>query len=223
MKTESVQRWYEEQLSGRSLDFRTKYEEYLDVEDSANDRLDKISDGPLFNLATLPSLLHDYTDIVFEGAQGIMLDQDHGYFPHVTYGHTTTKNAWRIASKCPGIDIKEVLYVTRSYQTRHGAGPMTSSEEVELIKTGHETCGDNEWQGSLRVRELDYSLLNLALAFDMGYHPVDVKKVMVFTCMDQRPDFRIDRSKIHPNVKSVWSNWGPECDNLYMSESGPKH
>src|SRR5690606_17131246 len=36
-----------------------------------------------------------YSSFIYEGAQGIMLDMDHGVYPNVTYGHTTSRNAWK--------------------------------------------------------------------------------------------------------------------------------
>ncbi len=65
-------------------------------------------------------ILNDYNPI-FEGAQGIMLDQDYGIFPNVTRSNTTTKNALKMDRD------NEIFYVTRSYQTRHGNGWMPNN------------------------------------------------------------------------------------------------
>ena len=59
--------------------------------------------------------------LVFEGAQGLMLDQTYGHFPHVTRSNTGLKN---VISMCSSEDMLDVYYVTRAYTTRHGRGPL---------------------------------------------------------------------------------------------------
>lgn len=56
--------------------------------------------------------------LIYEGSQGVLLDERYGYFPHVTYGDMLPTVPRRISE-----DL-EVIGVTRSYDTRHGAGPM---------------------------------------------------------------------------------------------------
>lgn len=61
--------------------------------------------------------------VIFEGAQGLLLDQDYGAFPHVTRSHTGLHNMVQIALEAQ-IQTIDVTYVTRCYATRHGAGPL---------------------------------------------------------------------------------------------------
>ena len=68
--------------------------------------------------------------VVFEGAQGMLLDERFGWFPHVTYGDMTASGARTLA----GGPVR-VIGVTRSYQTRHGAGPMATDGTFELKGT----------------------------------------------------------------------------------------
>jgi adenylosuccinate synthase len=60
---------------------------------------------------------------IFEGAQGLLLDQGHKNFPHVTRSHTGLQNVSIIAS-LTSISHFDIYYVTRCYLTRHGAGPL---------------------------------------------------------------------------------------------------
>jgi adenylosuccinate synthase len=116
---------------------------------------------------------------VFEGAQGILLDMDFGFFPHVTRSNTVTKNAHFIYAP------DEVFYVTRGYQTRHGNGFMTNeSIKPELINNEQETNQSNEWQGEFRTGALDIDLLNYALHCDKRFSG-HLKKNLVITCIDQ--------------------------------------
>ena len=60
--------------------------------------------------------------LIYEGSQGVFLDERYGYFPHVTYGDMLpTVPIDLLAHRSCGL---HVIGVTRSYGTRHGAGPM---------------------------------------------------------------------------------------------------
>ncbi|GBC70840.1 Adenylosuccinate synthetase [Candidatus Calditenuaceae archaeon HR02] len=61
--------------------------------------------------------------VVFEGAQGTMLDIDHGTYPYVTSSHTTSASA-AIGSGVGLRSIASVVGVAKAYTTRVGAGPF---------------------------------------------------------------------------------------------------
>ncbi len=68
--------------------------------------------------------------ILFEGAQGILLDVDHGTYPYVTSSNTIPSNA----STGTGIPIKQIgfiLGIVKSYTTRVGGGPFPSELNCE--------------------------------------------------------------------------------------------
>jgi len=70
--------------------------------------------------------------ILFEGAQGILLDVDHGTYPFVTSSNTVAASA-ATGSGCGPNSIHYVLGITKAYTTRVGEGPFPT----ELIdKTG---------------------------------------------------------------------------------------
>ncbi len=69
--------------------------------------------------------------ILFEGAQGAMLDVDHGTYPFVTSSNTAAAQA-SIGSGV-GVDaIKYVLGITKAYTTRVGTGPFPSEQDNEI-------------------------------------------------------------------------------------------
>jgi adenylosuccinate synthase len=79
--------------------------------------------------------------ILFEGAQGIMLDVDHGTYPYVTSSNTTSGQAF--AGSGMGIgSASYVLGITKAYTTRVGNGPFPTELDNEvgnLLGTrGHE-------------------------------------------------------------------------------------
>lgn len=95
-------------------------------------------------------------DIVFEGAQGLLLDQNNKeFFPHLTHSNTGMKNVEVLCSQA-GIASKEVYYVSRSYLTRHGAGPLPG--EDSNLEYGDDTNHPTTFQGRLRFAPLDDGL-----------------------------------------------------------------
>jgi adenylosuccinate synthase len=123
-------------------------------------------------------------NLIFEGSQGVLLDMDHGVFPHVTYSSTTSKNAIEICEWL-GLTRCDVFGVTRSYHTRHGNGPF-KQEHIELKHTEEETNVTNEYQGVFKVGKLDVDLLRQAIETDKIYSGrLNRMFTLVVTCVDQ--------------------------------------
>lgn len=92
-------------------------------------------------------------DPVFEGAQGLLLDQDNKeFFPHVTHSKTGITN---VAKLCRQAGIKELqsYYVSRTYLTRHGAGPLPG--EDSKLSYYDDTNTTHTYQGDIRFAPLD--------------------------------------------------------------------
>jgi adenylosuccinate synthase len=122
----------------------------------------------------------DIDHIIFEGAQGLMLNQNHKNFPFVTRSNTGVKNAIEMCRKCDISDI-EVVYVTRAYMTRHGAGPFPHEINTEIID---KTNIENTYQGKMRFAKLQPYLICEEILKDITpYNNVRVSLAM--TCMDQ--------------------------------------
>ncbi len=69
--------------------------------------------------------------ILFEGAQGILLDVDHGTYPFVTSSNTVAASA-SIGSGCGPNSINYVLGITKAYTTRVGEGPFPTELKDEI-------------------------------------------------------------------------------------------
>ena len=129
----------------------------------------------------------DYTeDIVFEGSQGLLLDQHYGFFPHVTRANTGTKNILEILEDTDHYDV-DLYLVTRAYQTRHGNGPMTNDSIDFDVDNPNETNVDNEYQGEFRKSILDVSLLEYGINKDKYIR--NNNKNLVITCLDQVDEY----------------------------------
>ncbi len=68
--------------------------------------------------------------ILFEGAQGAMLDIDHGTYPYVTSSNTVAGQASAGAGVGPG-QVGYVLGITKAYTTRVGSGPFPTEQDNE--------------------------------------------------------------------------------------------
>jgi adenylosuccinate synthase len=104
-----------------------------------------------------------YRTAIFEGAQGVLLDEFRGFHPYTTWSTVTPHHAWELLEQM-GVEAVAVLGITRAYATRHGEGPFpTFAPELtaRLLDPGN-PC--NRWQGSLRCGWLDLPLLRYAAA-----------------------------------------------------------
>jgi adenylosuccinate synthase len=102
--------------------------------------------------------------VIFEGAQGTLLDLDHGTYPFVTSSNPVAGAACVGAGIGPG-DIDEVWGVAKAYATRVGAGPFPTELEDEtgrlMLERGHEfgtTTGRERRCGWLDLVALRYAV-----------------------------------------------------------------
>lgn len=162
------------------------------------------------------SFLRNFEHLIFEGSQGIMLDMDHGIFPNVTYANTTSKNAIEICKKLEvSFEEIECYYVTRSYQTRHGNGWMSDEREIGVVNDDMEINRTNAWQGKFRIGEIDYDLINHALEVDKIYSEgFFTSKILAVTCLDQRPIFEFDYSRLNIADFKVLESFTPESSSF---------
>ncbi|WP_007515555.1 adenylosuccinate synthetase [Pseudofrankia saprophytica] len=94
--------------------------------------------------------------VVFEGAQGVLLDEWHGFHPYTTWSTTTFANAEKLLRDA-GVDGGDVtrLGVLRTFTTRHGAGPLVSEDAALTAALPDRHNGVGRWQGAFRVGHFD--------------------------------------------------------------------
>ncbi|MFL1382300.1 adenylosuccinate synthetase, partial [Nocardiopsis protaetiae] len=136
-----------------------------DVEDCVEAYLGFARSIRIVDETYLPGLLAR-TPVVFEGAQGVLLDEWHGFHPHTTWSTTTTANPLALLAEA-GADARRIG-VVRSYTTRHGAGPFPTEAPglAALLPEAHN--GTHPWQGAFRVGHLDLVAHRYALAATGG-------------------------------------------------------
>lgn len=136
------------------------------------------------------------TNVVIEGAQGLMLDEYLGNFPHVTRSITGLPSAIKVAAEMGRKEI-EPVYMTRCYVTRHGAGYLSGEgAHITAEKLHDATNQPNEWQGTLRYAPLNVPHLTSAIQRDLARSQgvaqlfgIEIKEPKLFvTCLDQVKD-----------------------------------
>jgi adenylosuccinate synthase len=97
--------------------------------------------------------------LVFEGAQGVLLDETWGFHPHTTWSDITTAPALALLGPSPDRAVHR-LGVVRSYATRHGAGPFPTAGSLGRSEPHNSS---DSFQGRFRTGVLDAVLLHYAL------------------------------------------------------------
>ena len=109
------------------------------------------------------SQLTEPGSVLFEGAQGVLLDQWRGFHPHTTWSSITTAAVEGVAARFGLTPPIQHYGVLRSYLTRHGIGPLPTHDESlddRLSEPHNQSAG---WQGRFRRGHPDAVLLRYAV------------------------------------------------------------
>ncbi len=135
---------------GLNIDDLGEFGEFLYSDAVIRNWADKAARGTELISLTDDAHIKDYDDIVFEGAQGLLLDEENKkYAPHLTTSRTGLTNPVSLLRKViPDMEVaSEAVYVSRSYVTRHGNGPLPNERQFRFEDL---TNIPNEWQGTIR-------------------------------------------------------------------------
>ena len=176
--------------------------------------------------------------ILFEGAQGILLDVDHGTYPFVTSSNTVASSA-ATGSGCGPNTIGYVLGITKAYTTRVGEGPFPTELKNEtgehLGKIGKEfgtvtsrkrRCG---WFDGVLVRQtIKVSGINgIALTkLDVLDELEEIKMCVAYELDGKKVDYLPaavdDQLKVKPIYKS-FKGWKSSTKGIKNFEKLPKN
>lgn len=157
-----------------------------------------------------------FDNLIFEGAQGLRLDQFSEDFPNVTRSSTGLSNVACLLKNIP-CDIT-VYYITRAYMTRHGAGVL-KNEIPKPPLVIDKTNVPNDYQGTMRFALLDFESIAKNVQKDANFlSSMGFATVGVITCCDQ-----IDADTV-PDIIECLSNslktykiitsWGPTRETI---------
>jgi len=137
----------------------------IDAWISTMSRIDDL--GLVVSDSVLESWLHQTETVIFEGAQGVLLDADAGFHPFTTWSRCTAENALDLITEItPDSDVSKIG-VLRAYTVRHGPGPLPTETNV-LARDVSEHNKQNEWQGMVRYGWFDAVLARYALEVTGG-------------------------------------------------------
>jgi adenylosuccinate synthase len=155
--------------------------------------------------------------IIFESAQGALLDRDHGFWPHVTPSRITRQAAEVAARELGLADELEVWGVLRAYYTRHGEGPFpTEDPSLNLPELHNREDGP---AGRFRVGWFDPELAKRA--FDFA-GPIDK---LAITCLDRMAPLRpniVEEIETSLGRRIDLQSWGPAAKDkrtLYSADA----
>lgn len=141
----------------------------------------------IVNDSYIDELISQSGAIVCEPSHGALLHPRYGFVPHVTQIDPTTQNVMETISQHPH-DKKVIrLGVSRSYMTRHGAGPLVSYSRImtDVIKETHNAAG-SWWLGEFRNGYYDRVATDYALQISGG---IDTFSGLVLSFMDKVRQF----------------------------------
>jgi len=156
--------------------------------------------------------------ILFEGAQGILLDVDHGTYPFVTSSNTVASSA-ATGSGCGPNSINYVLGITKAYTTRVGEGPFpteltdeigeelgTKGKEFGTVTSRKRRCG---WFDGVLVRQTikisginGIALTKLDVLDDLNHIKMCIGYELNGTQIDYLPAAVDDQLKVKPIYKT---------------------
>jgi adenylosuccinate synthase len=117
--------------------------------------------------------------VIFEGAQGVLLDGAYGFHPHTTWSDTTLRNADRLLAEAGYAGAVQRIGITRAYATRHGAGPFVTEDAALTHALPDAANGNGAWQQGFRVGWLDLVMLRYACEV------VGALDLLAVTCLDR--------------------------------------
>jgi len=126
--------------------------------------------------------------ILFEGAQGALLDVDHGTFPFVTSSNSSGLGA-ASGSGVPGRYVSRVIGVVKAYPTRVGGGPFPTEQDNEIGQRIRER--GNEY-GTVTRRPRRCGWFDaVAARYTARLSGVDELAVMLLDVLDEMAEIRI--------------------------------
>lgn len=183
----------------------------------------------------LDTSLGNFNHLIFEGAQGLLLDRDHANFPFVTNSKTDLTNVIELMKMNNLIDSVplNVWYPMRCYTTRHGAGPLSGEMDCLPFRAiVDNTNRSAEFQGSLRFSYLNINEMleaikkSNSLAAESG---IVMASFFVVNCLDQiSADEHVVANMNLPNayfgkglegIAGLLDTLKPHCDMVFASFS----
>jgi adenylosuccinate synthase len=160
----------------------------------------------------LSDLLEETECTIFEGAQGVLLDEKHGETGYNTWTNTTFENAETLLKECGYVGPVCKLGVIRTYFTRHGDGPLRT-ENPKLLELAPELHNNGDgFQGKFRTGHFDLQAFQYSLQCCNGVDALAVNHTDIFGSRDSIP---LD---VH-EVPVLIAGSGPRANDRELNEA----
>ena len=176
--------------------------------------------------------------ILFEGAQGVLLDVDHGTYPFVTSSNTVASSA-ATGTGCGPNSINYVLGITKAYTTRVGEGPFptelvdevgellgTRGKEFGTVTSRKRRCG---WFDGVLVRQTikisgidGIALTKLDVLDDLDEIKMCIEYELNGKKIDYLPAAVEDQLKIKPTYK-IFDGWKTSTNGIKNIKDLPEN
>ncbi|QVK09477.1 adenylosuccinate synthase [Mycoplasma mycoides] len=152
------------------------------------------------------NLINENKFVLFEGAQGVLLDIDHGTYPFVTSSNCSANNA-SIGTGIHNKQINKVLGIVKAYNTRVGSGAMVSEIKTELA---HKLRERGREYGSNTGKPRRIGWLDLvALKYAIRVGGIDQLFLTLFDVLDTEAKIKICT---HYKLDGKIIDWFPASD-----------
>ncbi len=126
--------------------------------------------------------------VLFEGAQGSLLDIDHGTFPYVTSSNSSAVGV-SAGSGVPARYLSKVIGIVKAYTTRVGGGPFPTEQDNEIGQ--HIRDAGNEYGTVTRRPRRCGWFDSVAARYTARLGGVDVLAVMLLDVLSELPELKI--------------------------------
>jgi len=218
---ESCAQWIDSMCSGNS-----KFADHFAREKDAWTRFQKAADRvrPFVTDAEdqLRQLINNGGEVLLEGAQGVLLDIDHGTYPFVTSSSTAAGGALASLGLSPK-KIKNVYGVAKAYTTRVGSGPFPTEDHTEA---GRHMADRGKEFGATTGRARRCGWLDLvALRYAYETNGMDGVIINKMDILDELPEIKLCTAYEHPKHGKITTfPWDhrvlAECRPIYQSFKG---
>ncbi len=165
----------------------------------------------ILDAPSVEAVLNAGGSLIFEGAQGVLLDESVGFHPHTTWSRTTFANADALLDDAQFHGLRTRIGVLRTYFTRHGPGPFVTEDPSLGSRLPEPHNHDSGWQGRFRAGLFDLVAAQYALRAAGGAdslaitHLDRLKDLPPRICNAYRHDASIDPSESNapPDVLSI--------------------
>lgn len=111
----------------------------------------------------IKEFFNKHKTVIFEPAQGVLIDQNFGFHPYTTWSDCTLRNAYSILSELEYGEKVKSYGILRTFATRHGAGPFVTEDKRLTKELSDPNNPANDWQQGFRCGHLDLVALQYAL------------------------------------------------------------